>query len=98
MNSSSTNPPVEHFEQVCATCAQLFEEKNEQYDNNFARDGLLGTVLEVMGAASRLRPLVVRAPEHGRASAQKIRDILMDVHNYATMSLMLLDDNNWEGE
>jgi len=51
-----------------------------------------------MGAASRLRPLIVKASDHGRANAEKIRDILMDVHNYATMSLMLLDDNNWEGE
>jgi len=88
---------LDKFEDVCTTCGEFFAAKNAQYDNNFTQDGLLGTVLEVMGAAARLRPLVVRAPEHGRANAEKIRDILMDVHNYATMSLMLLDDQNWEG-
>lgn len=91
------NESTDHFEKVCEACQELFAEKNAQYDNNFVRDGLLGTVLEVMGAASRLRPLVVRAANHGRADAETIRGILMDVHNYASMSLMLLDDNNYEG-
>jgi len=92
--------PAQNFFRQCEAGQHLFEAKNapDHYDNNFVRDGLLGTVLEVMGSANRLRPLIVKAPDHGRANAEKIRDILMDVHNYATMSLMLLEANNWEGE
>lgn len=92
--------PEQNFFRQCEACGDLFAEKNapDHYDNNFVRDGLLGTALETMGAANRLRSLIIKAPDHGRANAEKIRDILMDVHNYATMSLMLLEQNNWEGE
>lgn len=90
--------PVEHFVAVCATCTELFEDKNDQYGNAIVKTGVLGATVELIGVINRLPNMVLKDTSHGREQAEKLRDIFMDIHNYASIAIMMLDDNNWEGE
>jgi hypothetical protein len=93
-----TQTPLEKFEDVCVTCSELFAEKNAQYGNTIVKTGVLGASVELIGAVSRLPQMVLKSPAHGRNDPEKLRDVLMDIHNYATIALMMMTDYNWEGE
>lgn len=86
------------FEEECKDCQKLFKKKNEQYGNSIWKTGVLGAVVEIMGATARLPMMVLRRSDHGRDTFVKLVDVLMDIHNYATIALMMVHENNWEGE
>lgn len=88
---------LNHFANVCDTCQELFAEKNEQYGNTIVKTGVLGACVELIGAVARLPKMVLKDAMHGRGQAEKLRDVLMDIHNYASIAIMMLDDNNYEG-
>jgi hypothetical protein len=94
---SATNP-VAKFSRISKQCVLLFKLKNAQYGNSIEVGGVLGAAVELLGAPARLSRLVLHAPDHGRANKEKLRDVLMDIHNYATIAIMMLDDDNWEGK
>lgn len=88
---------VDHFEAHCVKGQTLFEEKNRKYNSAFEAYGLLGVIFELMGAVSRLPGLVMWSSSHGADSATELRDILVDIHNYANMALICIDRQNWDG-
>ena len=79
-------------------CFNLFDEKQQQYGNTIHKTGLLGATVELIGAVARLPIMVLRNPTHGRDVQKKLRDVLMDIHNYAVIGLVMLDGDNWEGK
>lgn len=89
---------VEKFTKECIKCQELFAEKNKQYGDTIWKTGVLGACIELIGAVARLPMLVLRSPRHGRENKDSLKDVLMDIHNYASIGLMMLEANNWEGE
>lgn len=87
----------ERFSLECARALELFSYKNAEYGNTIVETGVLGASVELIGAVSRLKKLVLRAPDHGEANAKKLEGILMDIHNYANIALQMLHDENFSG-
>lgn len=88
---------VEEFVDICHKDQNLFAVKNEQYGNAIITTGVLGASVELIGAAARLRKLVLTSEGHGRNEVRSLIDVFMDLHNYSNIALMMLRDNNWEG-
>lgn len=91
------SPQVLKFDKLCREELKLFSYKNKAYGNAFEIYGVLGVVCEILGAVNRLPQLVLWSPDHGKSAKDNIRDILMDLHNFANMAIMCLDNNNWDG-
>jgi len=89
---------VRKFTQACGAGRHLFALKNKQYGNAITKTGVLGAVVELIGACARLPQMVLKAPDHGRSAKSKLFDVLLDIHNYANIALLMLDSDNWEGE
>lgn len=85
------------FDLLCEQSQDLFRVKNAQYGNAIVTTGVLGASVELIGAAARLRTLVLTAEGHGRNEVRSLIDVFMDLHNYSNIALIMLRDNNWEG-
>lgn len=88
---------VARFTEECKKGILLFTEKNEDYGNNFELYGLMGVTFEIIGALGRLPKLVLWSPDHGASRKEKLIDIFRDIHNYANMALMVIEQDNWDG-
>ena len=73
----------------------LFEKKNHDYGDAFANFGTIGVLV-------RLSDKISRAVSISKSSVtlvndESLRDTLIDLHNYAAMAIMLMDENS-DGE
>jgi len=95
--SEQTKIRLESFVTVCKTGQELFERKNTEYGDAIRFGGVLGACYGIIGAAMRLPTLVFFSADHGRSRAEKLYDILLDIHNYANIATMFMKEQNWEG-
>jgi hypothetical protein len=73
---------------------ELFEKKNTDYGDAFATYGPIGVIVRMSDKIQRL----VSINNNGVTliNNETIRDTLIDLHNYAAMGIMLLDENKSE--
>ena len=71
---------------------QLFINKNADYGDAFAEFGVIGVLIRIEDKIKRSIHITERGVN--LVSNEKIRDTLLDLHNYAAMALMLLDNKN----
>jgi len=64
-------------------CLELFVKKNIDYGDAFAKFGLIGVLMRIEDKIQRSLSII---------STECIRDTLLDLHNYAAMGIMLLDE------
>jgi len=91
------------FEDICTSSAAIFEVKNRQYNDAISRTGLLGACVEIVGVAARLEPLIIQnstfeSDFETDSFRSSVLNALNDLHNYAVIALMMLEDQNWRGE
>lgn len=69
---------------------ELFRKKNQDYGDAFATYGTVGVLVRIGDKLQRLQSI----QKNGVALVEdeKIRDTLIDLHNYAAMAVMLLDE------
>jgi hypothetical protein len=85
------------FEHQCHMGQKLFVVKNKKYNSAFKKYGLLGVIFELLGVLERIPPMTIW--RHGDPiDVKKLRDLLLDVHNFSAMALILIEDNNWDGK
>ena len=69
---------------------QLFRQKNQDYGDAFATYGPVGVLVRIGDKIARLSNIsnsgVTLVKDEG------LRDTLIDLHNYAAMAIMLLDE------
>ncbi len=70
------------------------EKKNQDYGDAFANYGTVGVLVRLGDKISRLQSISSRGIN--LVEDEKIRDTLIDLHNYAAMGIMLLDEKNDE--
>lgn len=92
------NPRVSTFQKVCASCKDVFAAKNDQYGDSISATGVLGASVELIGTVARLKKLVLQAPDAGEGNVQALADIFKDIHNYANIALMMMNEGNWRGK
>tara|TARA_X000000368_G_C22711848_1_gene571371 strand:- start:343 stop:618 length:276 start_codon:yes stop_codon:yes gene_type:complete len=88
---SEKNRP-EQLQKVQLEALELFKKKNKDYGDSFADYGTIGVIVRMMDKINRL----VSLEKNGiiMVNDEKIRDTLIDLHNYAAMGVMLLDNDN----
>ena len=88
---SLPNKRVLQMEKVQNEAIELFKKKNKDYGDAFANYGPIGVIVRMGDKMQRL----VSVSKNGinLVSDESIRDTLVDLHNYAAMAVMLIDEN-----
>jgi chemotaxis protein CheY-P-specific phosphatase CheC len=84
----------EQIQTVQKEALTLFEKKNKDYGDAFANFGAIGVLV-------RLSDKISRAVSISKSSVtlvedESLRDTLIDLHNYAAMAIMLMDEKSGE--
>ena len=81
---------VEQLKRVQSTALELFEKKNADYGDAFAKFGVIGVLMRIEDKLQRM----VSINKNGitLVNDEGMKDTLLDLHNYAAMALMLLEE------
>jgi len=81
---------VNQMSAVQAEALELFRKKNADYGDAFATYGPIGVIVRMGDKINRL----VSINQNGvtLVDSESVRDTLIDLHNYAAMAVMLLDE------
>ena len=82
---------VKQLENIQEEARILFEKKNADYGDAFSNYGPVGVLIRIGDKISRLQNISKKGIQ--LVEDEKIRDTLIDLHNYAAMAIMLLDEN-----
>lgn len=88
---SHNNIRVSQMIQVQQTALELFKKKNADYGDAFAKFGVIGVLVRIEDKIQR--SLSISKNGISLVDDEKIRDTLIDLHNYAAMAIMLLDED-----
>lgn len=69
---------------------ELFKRKNADYGDAFAEYGSIGVLVRMGDKIKRLQSITNK--QVVLVNDEQIRDTLIDLHNYAAMAIMLLDE------
>ena len=72
--------------------SKLFERKNKDYGDAFANYGPIGVIVRMGDKINRLTSVTNNGIN--LIKTESIRDTLIDLHNYAEMAIMLMDEKN----
>jgi hypothetical protein len=81
---------VEHMKKIQETALELFSKKNADYGDAFAKFGTVGVLMNIEDKIQRA--LSITKNGINLVNDEGIKDTLLDLHNYATMVLMLLEE------
>ena len=81
---------VEQMKTIQSEALELFAKKNADYGDAFAKFGIIGVLMRIEDKIQR--SLSITKNGVTLVDDEKIRDTLLDLHNYAAMGLMLLDE------
>lgn len=70
---------------------ELFKRKNKDYGDAFANYGPIGVIVRIGDKIQRLSSISKNSIT--LVTDERMRDTLIDLHNYAAMALMLLDES-----
>ena len=82
---------IEQLETIQNEAKELFRKKNTDYGDAFATYGSIGVLVRIGDKIQRLQSINSRGIT--LVDDEKLRDTLIDLHNYSAMSIMLLDEN-----
>jgi hypothetical protein len=81
---------VEQMTKVQSEALELFTRKNADYGDAFAEYGVIGVLMRIEDKLKRSVSITKNGVN--LVKDEKIRDTLIDLHNYAAMAIMLLDE------
>jgi hypothetical protein len=81
---------INQMKTVQAEALELFKKKNTDYGDAFATYGTVGIIVRMGDKIQRL--LSVSNKGVALVDTESLRDTLIDLHNYAAMGIMLLDE------
>ena len=79
---------VLQMKQIQSEALELFIKKNADYGDAFAKFGLIGVLMRIEDKIQRA--LSITNNGINLVDDEKIRDTLLDLHNYSAMGLMLI--------
>ena len=82
---------VSQMIQVQQSALELFKKKNADYGDAFAKFGTIGVLMRIEDKIQR--SLSITKNGITLVDDERIRDTLIDLHNYAAMAIMLLDED-----
>jgi len=81
---------IKQLDAVQSEARSLFRKKNTDYGDAFATYGTVGILVRLGDKIHRLQSITSNGIN--LVEDEKIRDTLLDLHNYAAMGIMLLDN------
>lgn len=81
---------VEQMKIIQNEALELFTKKNIDYGDAFAKYGVIGVLMRIEDKIQRT--LSITKNGVNLINDENIRDTLIDLHNYAAMALMLIDE------
>ena len=81
---------VEQMKTVQSEALELFTKKNIDYGDAFAKYGVVGVLMRIEDKLQRT--MSISRNGVNLIKDEGLRDTLIDLHNYAAMALMLLDE------
>lgn len=87
---------IEQMKVIQREAMDIFIRKNADYGDAFAKFGVIGVLVRIEDKIQRL--LSITKNGVNLVQDENIKDTLLDLHNYAAMSLMLLNENENENE
>jgi len=70
---------------------ELFKKKNADYGDAFATYGTVGVMVRISDKLQRF--VNINKTNVSLVNDESLRDTLLDLHNYAAMAIMLLDND-----
>lgn len=87
-----TEKRVEEMREIQKEALRLFARKNRDYGDAFAEYGPVGVIVRMGDKIKRL--VSVSKSGVSFVDNESLRDTLVDLHNYAAMAIMTIDDSN----
>ena len=81
---------VEQMKKIQKEGLELFTKKNIDYGDAFSKYGVIGVLMRIEDKIQRSVSITKNGVN--LVEDEGIRDTLLDLHNYAAMALMLLDE------
>tara|TARA_A100001015_G_scaffold318273_1_gene437673 strand:+ start:2471 stop:2728 length:258 start_codon:yes stop_codon:yes gene_type:complete len=81
---------IEQLQTVQKEGLELFKKKNSDYGDAFAEFGTIGVLMRIQDKLKR--GINISKTKVELVNDETIRDTLIDLHNYAAMGIMLLDE------
>ena len=82
---------VDQLEKVQKEGLELFKVKNRDYGDAFAKYGVIGVLMRIEDKIQRSMSITKNGVN--LVKDEGIRDTLIDLHNYAAMAIMLIDQD-----
>ena len=83
---------VDQMKTIQSEAIELFAKKNADYGDAFAKFGIIGVLMRIEDKIQRSMSITKNGVN--LINDEGIRDTLIDLHNYAAMALMLLDEDD----
>ncbi len=83
---------VEQMKDIHKTCLEVFERKNKDYGDAFAKYGVVGVLIRMEDKLQRFMSITDNGVNV--VQGEGLKDTLLDLHNYSAMALMLMEENN----
>ena len=83
---------VSQMKEIQSKALELFSRKNADYGDAFAKYGVIGVLMRIEDKIQR--SLSITKNGVNLVNDEGIKDTLLDLHNYAAMALMLLEEND----
>jgi hypothetical protein len=81
---------VEQMKEIQSIALELFAKKNADYGDAFAKYGVIGVLMRIEDKIQRSMSITKNGVN--LVNDESIKDTLLDLHNYAAMGLMLLEE------
>jgi hypothetical protein len=81
---------IDQMKKIQSDALELFSKKNADYGDAFAKFGVIGVLMRIEDKIQR--SLSITKNGINLVNDENMRDTLLDLHNYAAMALMLLDE------
>ena len=83
---------VEQLKSIQGSARELFSRKNADYGDAFAEYGTVGVLMRIEDKLRRFMSITKSGVQ--LVNDEGLRDTLLDLHNYAAMAIMLLDEKD----
>ena len=81
---------IEQMQKIQKEGLELFKKKNKDYGDAFAKYGTVGVLIRMEDKLQR--SISISNSGINLIDSESMRDTLLDLHNYAAMALMLMDE------
>ena len=90
LNEVSQETRVLQYDNIHSEARELFTNKNKDYGDSFAYYGPVGVIIRMGDKIQRLKSIdknkIINVDD------ERLRDTLIDLHNYSAMAIMLMDE------